>query len=78
MTAAPSRPPPLIEGDEAVKTTEPTKLAHVLEQTGLAKKKCDEISLATSKWFYIKHVGFNDIEVRTYQALRVCLSSGCR
>ena len=54
-----------------MKTTEPTKLAHVLEQTGLAKAKCDDLSLATSQWFYIKHIGFNDIEVRAYQVLKV-------
>ena len=54
-----------IEGDEHVMENEQKnpRLDYVLEQTGMKKKKSDVYCSATSSWYYIKHVGFNNIEV---------------
>lgn len=39
------------------------KVKNFMEEIGLAKKVADDHCHSTSDWYYIKHVGFNNIEV---------------
>lgn len=59
-----------IDGDEHLRSIKQTRLNKMLEETGLAAKKNDVHCHATSKWLFIKHVGFNNIEVRSYHSSR--------
>lgn len=34
-----------------------------MEQTGLQKKEADDLCHATSSWYFIRHVAFNNIKV---------------
>lgn len=52
-----------VEDDNFCEDGKTKKRTHFLEQTGLQRKKTDSLGLATSKWYYIKHIGYNDIQV---------------
>ena len=52
-----------MDDDKMCQEGKPSRTAHFMEQTGLARKKTDSVGLATSRWLYIKHIGYNDIQV---------------
>ena len=52
-----------MDDDKHCEDGEIKKRTHFLEQTGLQRKKTDSLGLATSKWYHIKHIGYNDIQV---------------
>lgn len=52
-----------MKDDKLVADGQYDRKRNFLEQTGLQKKKSDNVGLATSRWCYIKHVGYNNIEV---------------
>lgn len=54
------------EGEPSfMKLNNKEKMQHVLEHAGFQKKQPSIKSLETSSWYFIKHVGFNNIEAST-------------
>ena len=52
-----------ITGSAAPETAKQGRWGRMMEETGMRKKVPDENCAISSDWYFIRHVGYNDIEV---------------